>query len=108
MKSEPNDRFKQNYEAHRKHLRLKGLQPATIRAYSRAIEHVGAYFGYQIDALTPEQLTDYFTDRLKSHSWSAVKHDLSVHHVLLRVLGKSRPRNMTTNSGDETSFISVQ
>ena len=31
MKSEPNDRFKQNYEAHRKHLRLEGLQPATIR-----------------------------------------------------------------------------
>ena len=76
MKSEPNDRFKQNYEAHRKHLRLKGLQPATIRAYSRAIERVGAYFGYQIDALTPEQLTEYFTDRLKSRSWSAVKHDL--------------------------------
>ena len=76
MTSEPNDLFKRNHEAHRKHLRLKGLQPATIRAYSRAIERVGAYFGYQIDELTPEQRTEYFADRLKSYSWSSVKHDL--------------------------------
>ena len=76
MKSEPNTRFKQNYEAHLKHLRLKGLQPATIRTYAHAIRRVGAYFDYQIDTLTPEQLIEYFTDRLRSHSWSSVKHDL--------------------------------
>ena len=75
MKPEPNDCFKRNYQAHLKHLRLKGLQPATIRAYSHAVERVGAYFDYQIDELTPDQLTEYFTDRLNSNSWSAVKHD---------------------------------
>lgn len=36
----------------------------------------GAYFDEQIDDLTEQQLTDYFTDLLESHSWSAVKLDL--------------------------------
>ncbi len=76
MKPEPNECFKRNYQALLKHLRLKGLQPATIRAYSHAVKRVGAYFDYQIDELTPDQLTEYFTDRLNSHSWSTVKHDL--------------------------------
>ncbi len=29
--------FKQNYQTHLQHLKLKGLQPKTIKAYSRAI-----------------------------------------------------------------------
>ena len=76
MKSEPGNRFKQNYQTHLKHLRLKGLQPATIRAYARAIDRAGVYFDYQIDELTSEQLAEYFAERLESHSWSSVKHDL--------------------------------
>ena len=35
--------FKQNYQTHLKHLKLKGLQPKTIEAYSRAMRRVGAY-----------------------------------------------------------------
>lgn len=68
--------FKRNYETHLKHLRLKGLQPKTIEAYSRAIRRIGAYFDHHIDDLSEQQLTDYFTDLLASHSWSAVKLDL--------------------------------
>lgn len=68
--------FKQQYETHLKHLRLKGLQPKTIEAYSRAIRRIGAYFDYQIEALSEPQLTDYFADLLTTHSWSAVKLDL--------------------------------
>jgi len=68
--------FKQNYQTHLKHLKLKGLQPKTIEAYSRAIRRIGAYFEYQINALSEQQLTDYFTDLLDTHSWSAVKLDL--------------------------------
>lgn len=68
--------FKQQYETHLKHLRLKGLQPKTIEAYARAIRRIGAYFDHQIDDLSESQLTDYFTDLLDSHSWSAVKLDL--------------------------------
>jgi integrase/recombinase XerD len=68
--------FKRRYASHLKHLRLKGLQPKTIEAYARAVRRIGAYFDHQIDDLTEPQLTDYFTDLLESHSWSAVKLDL--------------------------------
>ena len=34
-------KFKQNYASHLKHLKLKGLQPKTIDAYSRAIRRIG-------------------------------------------------------------------
>lgn len=68
--------FEQRYQAHLKHLQLKGLQPKTIDAYARAIRRMGEYFGQQMDNLSPAQLTDYFTALLATHSWSAVKHDL--------------------------------
>jgi len=76
MSSSSDTNFKQNYQSHLKHLKLKGLQPKTIEAYARAIRRIGAYFDEQIDDLTEQQLTDYFTDLLESHSWSAVKLDL--------------------------------
>jgi integrase/recombinase XerD len=68
--------FDQQYQTHLKHLRLKGLQPKTIEAYARAIRRIGRYFEQQIDALTEHQLTDYFSELIESHSWSAVKLDL--------------------------------
>ncbi len=76
MKSAPDKEFKPNYDSHLKHLRLKGLQPKTIEAYARAIRRIGGYFDHRIDDLSEQQLTDYFTDLLASHSWSAVKLDL--------------------------------
>ncbi len=33
--------FKQNYQTHLKHLKLKGLQPKTVEAYSRTIRRLG-------------------------------------------------------------------
>jgi integrase/recombinase XerD len=69
-------KFKRDYETHLKHLKLKGLQPKTIEAYSRAVRRIGAYFDHRIEDLSEQQLTDYFTDLLDSHSWSAVKLDL--------------------------------
>ena len=68
--------FDRQYQRHLKHLKLKGLQPKTIEAYTRAIRRIGAYFGHQIDDLTEQQLTDYFSDLIGTHSWSAVKLDL--------------------------------
>jgi integrase/recombinase XerD len=68
--------FDRQYQTHLKHLKLKGLQPKTIDAYARAIRRIGAYFSHDIDALSESQLTDYFSDLIKSHSWSAVKLDL--------------------------------
>ena len=68
--------FKQDYKKHLQHLKLKGLRPKTIEAYSRAIRRIGKYFNSQINDLSEQQLTDYFTDLLSTHSWSAVKLDL--------------------------------
>lgn len=68
--------FDRQYQTHLKHLRLKGLQPKTIDAYARAIRRIGGYFGHQIDVLSESQLTDYFSDLIETHSWSAVKLDL--------------------------------
>jgi integrase/recombinase XerD len=48
----------------------------TIEAYSRAVRRAGERFEFRIDALTEQQLTDYFADLLASHSWSTVKLDL--------------------------------
>ena len=47
--------FKRNYEAHLRHLRLKGLQPKTIEAYARAIRRIGGYFDHRIDDLSEQQ-----------------------------------------------------
>jgi len=44
--------FDQHYQTHLKHLKLKGLQPKTIDAYSRAIRHMGEYFDYSINRRT--------------------------------------------------------
>jgi len=68
--------FDRQYQTHLKHLKLKGLQPKTIEAYARAIRRIGAHFDYRIDDLSEAQLTDYFTELLGTHSWSAVKLDL--------------------------------
>lgn len=68
--------FKQNYQTHLKHLKLKGLQPKTIEAYARAMRRIGAYFEYRLDDLSEPQLSDYFSELLESHSWSSVKLDL--------------------------------
>ena len=76
MKPASSTHFDLQYQTHLKHLKLKGLQPKTIEAYSRAIRRIGKRFDQQIDSLTEPQLTDYFTELLASHSWSAVKLDL--------------------------------
>lgn len=71
-----NKHFNCLYSSHCKHLKLKGLQPKTIDAYSRAIRRIGEYFDYQLDSLSQDQLVDYFHSLLQRLSWSAVKLDL--------------------------------
>ena len=68
--------FNKYYTKHCKYLKLKGLQPKTIEAYTRALRRIGNYFDGQLDNLSQDQLLDYFHDLLDSHSWSAVKLDL--------------------------------
>ena len=76
MSTSPEATFADNYERHLQHLTLKGLQPKTIEAYSRAIRRIGERFDHQIDALSEQDLLDYFTELVASHSWSSVKLDL--------------------------------
>lgn len=76
MTTSPASDFKKNYQIHLQHLKLKGLQSKTIEAYARAIRRIGQYFDEQINDLTEQQLTDYFSELLESHSWSSVKLDL--------------------------------
>jgi integrase/recombinase XerD len=68
--------FQTYYDQHCKHLKLMGLRPKTIEAYSRAIRRIGAYFNYHLDDLTQNQLLDYFHDLKETSSWSTVKLDL--------------------------------
>jgi site-specific recombinase XerD len=69
-------KFEAYYRQHCKHLRLKGLQPKTIEAYSRAIRRIGAYCDGRLDNLSRDQLVDYFIDLKEKRSWSTVKLDL--------------------------------
>ena len=68
--------FEQQYRSHLLHLKLKGLQPKTIDAYARGMRRIGEYFSYRVDALSEDDLAEYFTDLMASHSWSGVKLDL--------------------------------
>ena len=89
MESVSEKEFKRKYQAHLKHLKLKGLQPKTIEAYARAIRRIGTRFEHRIDDLSEQQLTDYFAELLTSHSWSAVKLDLyGLKFYYTYVLGK--------------------
>jgi integrase len=68
--------FASQYRSHLQHLQLKGLQPKTIEAYARAMRRIGAHFHFDVSALRPAQLVDYFTAMKAQHSWSGVKLDL--------------------------------
>jgi integrase/recombinase XerD len=76
MKPSTRAEFDQRYQTHLQHLKLKGLQPKTIDAYARAIRRMGEYFDHQLGDLSAAQLTNYFSDLITTHSWSAVKLDL--------------------------------
>lgn len=69
-------KFKAAYQQHLQHLKLKGLQPKTIEAYARAVRRIGDHFDHRISDLSEQQLLDYFTALMTTHSWSAVKLDL--------------------------------
>ena len=87
----PNDqRFNAYYQKHVQYLKLAGMRPKTIDAYSRAIRRIGNYFHCRLDDLTTDQLLDYFNDLLECRSWSAVKLDLyGLKFFYSRVLNKT-------------------
>ena len=76
MKTSNKVKFDAYYQQHCKHLKLKGLRPKTIEAYSRALRRIGAYFNDRIDDFTTDELLDYFYQLKEKASWSTVKLDL--------------------------------
>ena len=69
-------KYNHYYSQHCKHLKLQGLQPKTIEAYSRGVRRIADYFDGHLNDLSQDQLLDYFHSLLDRLSWSAVKLDL--------------------------------
>lgn len=80
-------KFDSLYVLHVNALQRQGKADATIDAYSRAVRRITAYFDTCPDRLSQDQLKDYFSSLVKSHSWSTVKLDRNglqffYHHVI--------------------------
>lgn len=75
MDSTEQKRFEPLYGKMQQCLVLQGLRPKTIEAYSRAVRRAATFFDRCPDRLTADDLKDYFTGLVKSHSWSTVKLD---------------------------------
>lgn len=68
-------RFDALYQEHLRALKLQGMSTKTIDAYSRAVRRISSWFDRAPDRLEPEQLAEYFSALVESHSWSTVKLD---------------------------------
>ena len=82
-------RFDSLYAQHLTALKLQGLAPKTIDAYSRAVRRMSRFFDSSLEHLTQKQLKHYFSSLVDSHSWSTVKLDRNgLQFFYLHVLDK--------------------
>ena len=87
MNSKEQARFNKLYQQHLTELKLQGLAPKTVDAYSHAVRRIAGFFDCCPDRLCADQLKTYFASLVDSHSWSTVKLDRNglqffYHHVL--------------------------
>jgi integrase/recombinase XerD len=75
MKKAETNRFDKLYHRHLRLLKLQGKSQKTIDAYARAVRRISEHFDCCPDKLTLKQREKYFSDLVKSHSWSTVKID---------------------------------
>jgi integrase len=75
MEKAEEKRFDTLYNRHLRLLKLQGKAQKTIDAYARAVRRISEYFDCCPDRLTVEQREKYFSELVKSHSWSTVKVD---------------------------------
>lgn len=75
MKQAETNRFNKLYQRHLRLLKLQGKSKSTIDAYARAVRRIRGHFDRCPDKLTLKQREKYFSDLVKSHSWSTVKID---------------------------------
>ena len=69
------NRFNKLYKRHLRLLKLQGKSKKTIEAYVRAVRRITEHFDCCPDQLTLEQREQFFSDLVKTHSWSTVKID---------------------------------
>ncbi len=82
-------RFQSLYKKHVNALRRQGKSKSTIDIYSRAVRRVTLFFDRCPDRLTVDDLKDYFSSLVKTHSWSTVKVDRNgLQFFYKHVLGK--------------------
>ncbi len=67
--------FDHHYKQLLQCLKLQGKADNTIDSYSRAVRRVVLHFDCLPESLTPDDLKDYFSALVESHSWSTVKID---------------------------------
>jgi integrase/recombinase XerD len=75
MNKAETNRFDKLYQRHLRLLKLQGKSQTTIDAYARAVRRIREHFDCCPDKLTLKQKEQYFSDLVKSHSWSTVKID---------------------------------
>ena len=75
MSQAETNRFNELYQRHLRLLKLQGKSQKTIDAYARAVRRISERFDCCPDQLSLEQREQYFSDLVKSHSWSTVKID---------------------------------
>ena len=75
MKKSEANRFNELYQLHLRFLKLQGKSQKTIEAYARAVRRISEHFDCCPDKMTLKQREQYFSDLVKSHSWSTVKID---------------------------------
>ncbi len=82
-------RYDSLYQKHLSALKRQGKSKATIDAYSRAVRRITCHFDRCPDRLSINDLKDYFTSLIESHSWSTVKLDrCGLQFFYKHILGK--------------------
>ena len=75
MNKHQNAHFDNLYREHVNALTRQGKSKVTIDSYARAVRRISAFFDRCPDQLSQDDLKDYFTSLIRTHSWSTVKID---------------------------------
>ena len=75
MNNTETNRFNDLYQRHQRSLKLQGMAEGTRDSYARAVRRIKDHFDCCPDQLTIEQMEEYFSQLVDTHSWSTVKID---------------------------------
>jgi integrase/recombinase XerD len=89
MQKAQQKKFDSLYQEHVNALARQGKSKKTIEAYARAVRRIATFFDRCPDQLSIDDLKDYFTALVKTHSWSTIKIDrYGLQFFYKHVLGK--------------------